>query len=114
MIENINKTASTNLMYMFPNEYTVYLYFKCRFVQSWILKLVNYQWAHIWVPLGLFLSPAQIVERAIHVLFKTQANINVLKYYLQREFRRVLEDRVPFSEFLLSRYFRGVYCGATR
>ena len=56
----------------------------------------------------------QVVERAIHVLFKTQANVNVLKYYLQREFRRVLENRVPFSEYLLSRDFRGVSIGATR
>lgn len=51
----------------------------------------------------------QIVERAIHIIFKTQANLNVLKYYMQREFRRVLEDRLPFSEYLLSRDFRGLF-----
>jgi len=51
--------------------------------------------------------PAQqrMVEACIRILFRTQ-DLSLVKSYCQRQWRKIFEGRVPFSDFIIAKEVR--------
>ena len=50
--------------------------------------------------------PAQVLEKALHLLFKSR-DVSVVKSYVQLQFRKILDGKVNIQDFTFAKEYRG-------
>lgn len=48
----------------------------------------------------------QVLEKSLHLLFKTR-DVSLVKSYVQRQFRKLMEGKVNIQDFIFAKEYRG-------